>query len=90
MNTFNVVCPVCRHTLTFQTDVTEFWGMIPVLDIGCVEVTRPPTSPEVERHLDEHRKDGSLIDAVRRQHAHYAEFSAGIVERLNPSEVVSR
>ena len=79
--TFKVVCPVCRTTLTFETDTAEFWGTIPTFDVGCVEVTRPH-SPDVEEHLDVHRQDGTLVEAVRKLHEYYAEHSPGIVERL--------
>jgi hypothetical protein len=79
-NTFHVVCPVCGTQLVFDTGVTEFWGFIPVLDIGCVEVTRPST-PEIEEHLAEHRADGTLVAAARRQYEYDAEHSPKIAAR---------
>ena len=79
--TFNVRCPVCGKSLIFKTDSAEFWGMIPVTDVGCVEVTRP-WSPEVEEHLNEHRADGTHVEALKKHYQTAAANAAAFNERF--------
>lgn len=80
---FHTVCPVCHQSLEFDTDSTEFWGHIEITDLGCASVTRP-FAPEVEAHIQEHRVDGSLNRALLKRWEYYAEYAAGVVERLKP------
>jgi acyl carrier protein phosphodiesterase len=79
--TMHVTCPVCHNSLDFTTEAAEFWGHIDILDLGCVSVTRPYDAA-VEAHLSAHHADGTMLEAIKKRHEHYATYSPGVVERL--------
>lgn len=53
----HVRCPSCPALLEFEMpEGFELWGVIPVLDVGCMEVTMP-YDKAVQEHLDAHTMD---------------------------------
>ncbi len=64
---FSVACGVCNERLEWEQGGEASWGVIPVRDYGCAEVTIHDATGEVSKHLNKHREDGSLIEALKKR-----------------------
>ena len=65
----SVVCLVCNERLEYKpvSNDSKLWGVIPLWDVACAEVTMVDPTGEVARHLDAHRADGTHTEALRKQ-----------------------
>lgn len=61
----NVRCPVCNELLTYEHHGAEGWGVIPIGDIGCAEITIQDPSGAVTAHMNRHRTDGTWLAAYK-------------------------
>lgn len=84
--TFHVVCPVCNEQLTYEHTQPEAWGVIPITDLGCAEVTRC-WSENVEQHLNKHREDGSWLKAITAHYEAVARNYTRALERLRGERI---
>lgn len=65
----SVVCPVCGERLDYKpvsADNTA-WGIIPLWDLACAEITIVDPTGKVSKHIDGHREDGTHLEALRKQ-----------------------
>ena len=63
---FSAVCGVCNQRLEWEQSGDCSWGIINVGGQGCVEVTIQDPTGEVNKHLSEHHKDGSFVEAHKK------------------------
>lgn len=61
----NVRCPVCNELLTYEHSGDLGWGVIPVDDIGCAEITIQDSSGAVSAHMRRHNEDGTWLAAYK-------------------------
>lgn len=61
MITVKVSCPVCAEALPYEHHEAEAWGMIPLLDLGCAEITIIDRTDAVRSHLAVHYADGTWL-----------------------------
>lgn len=69
VDTVSVVCLVCMERLEYKPVSSDgtLWGMIPLWDVACAEVTMVDPTGEVAKHVDAHRADGTHQEALRKQ-----------------------
>ena len=60
---FKVKCMVCNETLEFEQVGDTSYGILPLDDQGCAEVTVQDSSGVVREHMAPHHEDGSYIKA---------------------------
>lgn len=63
---FVVKCMVCNESLSWEQSGITSWGIIPLDDSGCAEVTIQDPSGVVSAHMTKHREDGSYLEAWKK------------------------
>jgi hypothetical protein len=63
---FSAICGVCNERLEWEQVGDTSWGIIGVLDQGCVSVTIQDPTGEVSAHMRKHAEDGSFIEAHKK------------------------
>lgn len=62
---FKAKCMVCNETLEWEQSGDTSWGILPIEDQGCAEVTVQDPSGTVRNHMAPHHADGSYLETLK-------------------------
>lgn len=78
---FKAKCPVCNETLEWEQSGDTSWGVLPIEDQGCAEVTVQDPTGKVTAHMAEHHKDGTFREAWKAHKLRQAQSIENLKER---------
>ena len=78
---FKAKCMVCNETLEWEQYGDTSWGIIPIEDQGCVEVTVQDPAGIVREHMAVHHEDGTFRETWKQHKLRQKQGIENLTER---------